>query len=588
MRSKDTFNKKVRPQYDQNQMEKGLKIPAGIYRGMVVDTVDPRKMGRVKVQVIKFYGTLPPGEDSSTNVDPEKYLGAMWCRCMLPFGGVTPPAEGPTGTVSQNVYGASGPPPSLNNEVVVAFSGDSHNGIVMGVLIDDGKNQGLTGPGVTRPTATGETTIGQEISKTADSPGDLSDEHPIAERLRVQGLDRDRIRGQNYSSPTRDPSPRTMGMTSPTGHSVILDDGGFEDGDNLRMQLRTAGGAQILMDDTNGFTYITNREGNVWIEMNRNGDLDIYSSSSINMHTQGDYNLHVGGSFNVQAGRDINMKSQGAQGIKMEATRGSFNMKCAANMNLQADANGNVRVAGNYRETAGRIDMNGAPAAAASTPAVTQLAGNTTVTESVSRRVPEAEPWAGHLDVSVLDKTSTSGASVASESDSYYYGAPTNLAGYNDQTGEFDLNEFPDVESSAGDLLQYTSGVDRAIDPALIELVTEVARRFGRPLLVTSGFRDQKKNAAVSGASKSQHMRGHAVDISSGGLTNKDRLDLIKIASSIGITGIGVYNGGSLHFDNRTGQRFGWGSKVNGKYTLAGVPSYARAYIDKHMTGRFV
>jgi uncharacterized protein YcbK (DUF882 family) len=349
------------------------------------------------------------------------------------------------------------------------------------------------------------------------------------------------------------------------------------------MQLRTAGGAQILMDDTNGLTYVVNREGNVWIEMNRHGDLDIYSSSSINVHTEGDYNLHVGGSFNVQTGRDINMKSQGAQGIKMEASRGSFNMKCAANMNLQADANGNIRIAGNYRETAARIDMNGPAAAGAATPAVTQLAGNTNVTESVARRVPEAEPWAGHLDVSVLDTTSASGASVQSESNSYYYGAPTNLSSYNNQTGEFDINQFPDVADSPGALLQYTSNVDRAIDPALVEMVTEVARRFGRVLTVTSGYRDPGYNADVGGADLSQHMRGHAMDISGGPFTNQDRLDLVKIASAIGIRGIGVYNGGSLHFDNRTGARQGWGSD----YTRNSVPSYAVATLNTHRAGGF-
>ena len=582
-RSTDTFSHRPRAQYNQHVMEKGLKIPTGMYRGIVVDTFDPNREGRVKVQIAKFYGTYPGGTETSTNVDPELYKGAMWCRQLLPAGGTTPPAEGPGGTVSQNAYGIMGQPPSLNNEVLVAFSEDTHSGIILGVLPDPQKIRGINGAGVTRQTSTGETTIGQELSQTAQSPSDLPDEHPQAEALRTQGLDKDRIRGQNFSSPTRDPSPRTMGMTTPTGHAITMDDGSLEDGDSLSMRMRTAGGAQILMDDTNGMTYINNREGNVWIEMNRNGDLDIYAASSINYHTQGDFNLHCGGSFNLQTGRNINMKALGAEGIKMEAAGGSFNMKCAANMALEVGANGNIRCGGNYRETAARIDMNGAPAAAAATPTINQLAGNTNITESVSRRVPEAEPWAGHLDVSELDVNSASGATNQSGNQSHYYGTPSDLSSYNDQTGSFDLNNFPAATGAAGAFLQYSGGVDKRIDPKLISKVEEVARRFGRTLTVVSGYRSPAHNSKVDGAKRSQHMLGKAVDISGNGLTNQDRLDLVAIASSLGIKGIGVYNGGSLHFDGRDGAAAGWGSD----FTRNSVPSYAVATLDKHRGGGF-
>jgi len=573
-RSTDTFSHKVRAQYNQNTMEKGLKIPAGVYRGIVVDTIDPNREGRVKVHIAKFYGTIPMEHDLSTNIDPELYLGAMWCIQLLPFGGTTPPAAGPNGIVSQNSYGITGVPPSLHNEVLVAFSGDTHSGIVLGIILDSNRRAGINGAGVTRQTASGKTTIGSETSNTANSTNELPDEHPQAARLEKQGLDRDRIRGCNFSSPTRDPSPRTMGLTSLTGHSMTLDDGDLEDGDNLGIRIRTAAGAQILMDDTNGLTYIINREGNVWIELNRAGDIDIYSSNSMNFHTEGDMNIHCGGNFNVQTGRNINMRALGIEGIKLEATSGSFNMKCEANMNLEAGANGNLRVVGNYRETAGRIDMNGPPAAAASTPTVTQLVGNINVTESVATRVPEAEPWAGHLDVSVLDTSSASGAAAQNESKSYYDGTPT---------GPFDINNFPKVQISSGDIIQYTSSVDRRIDQTLIDLVTKMARIKGIPLTIISGYRSPSYNTAVSGAKRSQHMLGHAVDISGSGLTNQDRIDLIGIASSLGIKGIGVYNSGSMHFDNRDSARAGWGPD----FTQASVPSYAVATMNQHRSGGF-
>jgi len=582
-RSSDTNSKKVRAQYNQNVMEKGLKIPTGVYRGVVVDVNDPNKMGRVKVHIMKFYGTFTAGQNAGTNIDPEDYLGAMWCRQLMPFGGTSTPAAGPNGVVSQNAYGMHGQPPSLDNEVLVAFSGDTHSGIILGVLPDPQKIDGLAGAGVTGQTASGETTIRQERSKTTSTADEQPDEHPLAEILRKQGLDKDRIRGQNYSSPTRDPSSQVMGMTTPVGHSITMDDGDGEDQDNLGMRLRTAGGAQILMDDTNGMTYINNREGNVWVEMNRNGDIDIYAGNSINIATQGDFNFNCGGSFNLNAGRAINMKSGGATGIKLEAASGSVDIFAHANLNLQADANGNLRVAGNYRETAGRIDMNGAPALAASKPAVQQHAGNTNITESIAGRVPEAEPWNGHLDVSVLDSSSASGATAQGNSNSYYYGSPTDMHSYNDQTGDFDINNYPVAEGETGAFVQYRSGVDKRIDPALITMVEEIARRFGRPLVITSGYRSPSRNTKAGGAKYSQHMLGKAVDISGGGLTNNDRLQLVAIASSVGIKGIGVYNGGSLHFDNRDSSRAGWGSD----YTSNSVPSYAVTTINKHKAGGF-
>jgi len=580
-RSVDTPSRRVRDNFNQNVMNKGVKIPAGIYRGVVVNNEDPERKGRVRVQIMKFYGVAPAGQDPSTVTDGSEYRGAMWCRQMLPFGGTTMPSDAGSGESGQTTYGAFGTPPAQGNEVLVAFGGDTHSGIIIGVLPDIERSSGIAGAGRTRTTSSGETTIALETPSTASSSSNPPPPHPQAEALVNQGLSGDRIRGQNFSSPDRDPSSRVSGMSSPSGHGIVMDDGEGEDGDNLSMRMRTAGGQQILMDDTNGLIYIVNREGNVWVELNRNGDMDVYAASSINYHTEGDFNLHCGGSFNLQTGSDINMRALGGGGIKLEATSGSFNMKCASNMNLQTDANGNIRVAGNYRETAARIDMNGPAAAAAATPTVNQLAGNTNVTASTSGRVPEAEPWAGHLDVSVLDRNSASGVRDQGNSNSYYYGTPTDLTSYNDQTGEFDLNNFP--PSQGGQFLVFASGVDRRVDGELVRMATEVARRFGRPLTVTSGYRDPSRNTRAGGARRSQHMLGKALDISGVGLTNQDRLDLVAIASAVGIKGIGVYSGGSLHFDNRDGPRASWGSD----YTNSSVPGYARASTNRHNGGGF-
>jgi len=82
--SSNRINRKVKDQYNQNVMNKGLRIPAGVYRGIVVDPSDPRGMGRVKINIGKFYGGVA---GDKPEISPEEFLGAVWCRFMTPFGG---------------------------------------------------------------------------------------------------------------------------------------------------------------------------------------------------------------------------------------------------------------------------------------------------------------------------------------------------------------------------------------------------------------------------------------------------------------------------------------------------------------------
>jgi uncharacterized protein YcbK (DUF882 family) len=226
--------------------------------------------------------------------------------------------------------------------------------------------------------------------------------------------------------------------------------------------------------------------------------------------------------------------------------------------------------------------MNGPPALAASTPTIQQHTGNEEVTESISKRVPEAEPWSGHLDVQVVNQSSTAGVTDQGNSVSYYEGSPQNpTAGEN--VGAYDLGNFSEAaESDPSGLLEWRNGVDRRVNPVLIEKVRNVARKFGKTLTVTSGYRSPAYNKRVGGARKSQHMQANAVDISGANFSNEERLTLIALASAEGITGIGVYNDKSLHFDVRANPA-GWGSG----FSYAGIPGYARSTMDRHLAGGY-
>lgn len=66
-----------------------------------------------------------------------------------------------------------------------------------------------------------------------------------------------------------------------------------------------------------------------------------------------------------------------------------------------------------------------------------------------------------------------------------------------------------------------TALVDNVLDP--------LRERFGRPIIVSSGFRSKDLNGAVGGSRTSQHMKGEAADIYAGTKQgNREMFELIR------------------------------------------------------------
>ncbi|MFA5542761.1 MAG: D-Ala-D-Ala carboxypeptidase family metallohydrolase [Bacilli bacterium] len=91
-----------------------------------------------------------------------------------------------------------------------------------------------------------------------------------------------------------------------------------------------------------------------------------------------------------------------------------------------------------------------------------------------------------------------------------------------------------------------------ALDPKLIDILDEGRKKYGRPIIITSGSRCQAHNQAIGGARRSAHLIGpdgysHAVDI----LVETDRLryELFFIFYELGIRRFEVSNL-HLHIDN--------------------------------------
>lgn len=92
---------------------------------------------------------------------------------------------------------------------------------------------------------------------------------------------------------------------------------------------------------------------------------------------------------------------------------------------------------------------------------------------------------------------------------------------------------------------------DNKMDPAFLEQLDELRHLYGKPLVVTSGYRCPDHNAAVSSTGRTgPHTTGRAADLL---VSRADALQLLKLALALGFTGIGVkQHGGSrfLHVDN--------------------------------------
>ena len=90
------------------------------------------------------------------------------------------------------------------------------------------------------------------------------------------------------------------------------------------------------------------------------------------------------------------------------------------------------------------------------------------------------------------------------------------------------------------------------VDSKLVSFLQNIRTYFNSPLTINSAYRCKTHNAAVGGASQSNHMSGMAADIVVKGVAP---IDVARYAESIGVLGIGVYST-FTHIDTRAYKYF--------------------------------
>lgn len=293
----------------------------GLFIGFIKEATDVQRNGRLRVWIPEF-GSAPDNPD-----------GWTICSYCSPFAGATNvDTISKTDTHSfdqtQTSYGMWMVPPDINNEVLVMFiNGDASRGIWIGCLYNQFMNNMIPGmaadaknweyPGKVIPVA--------EYNKwdNIDTPDRAIKPYQKTKFKGVgnQGLINDKGRGTTTSGARREAPSTVFGIITPGplidsnvtsdkfrrkgGSSFIMDDG---DGTEY-VQLVTKTGAQIRLDETNGFVYMINRDGTAWVQMDQTGNIDIFSAATISLRGQKDINIRADRNVNIEAGQNVFIKA---------------------------------------------------------------------------------------------------------------------------------------------------------------------------------------------------------------------------------------------------------------------------------------
>ena len=384
--------------------------------GVVKNNIDSTRAGRIDVYIADFGSPNPDDKSSWITVS-----------YMSPFFGSTQPQGGSKaddyGTYTQNPssYGMWYSPPDIGSTVVCIFiNGDVNYGYYIGSILPPELLQMIPAIGASdKIVANGPESAGLggatilpvvNINTNNKAINDVQTFLNAAKPIHSysssiyfqQGLIRDPIRGPISTSALREsPSQVGWGVSTPGrpiyqggftdsnvltngvkssdeslqlvsrrgGHSIVMDDGDVTGKDQL-IRLRTALGHQILMSDDGQTLFIIHANGQSYVELGKEGTIDMYATNSVNIRTQGDLNLHADNNININAKKDINIA---ADNIKINAetdisyrsggnfsgyTLGTYTVKVNGAMSMGAGGEGSYASAGTMYVNGSKINLN--------------------------------------------------------------------------------------------------------------------------------------------------------------------------------------------------------------------------------------
>ena len=343
----------------------GFAVDPGPYEAIVVRHVEGSRMGQLEVYIPELSGVTP----ELSNAIPVSYAS--------PFYGTTygtDTQQNPDDAYrSGQSYGMWMIPPDIGCKVLVTFAnGDYGRGYWFACIYDSTSHHMV--PGLGRAVGGKDKTLTPNEQIKVDGSSNLpvveystagatafqkdgienTPRHPHEYQTSIlirQGLDRDKIRGAISSSSLRESPSNVYGISTPGrkitagdqvagkpqavyarrgGHQFVMDDGAVDGTDQL-VRLRTGGGHQILMNDTEQVLYIASASGNHWLEFSNNGQINMYSIGGYNLRTGGVMNLHSDVALNMSA-PNIKMTACGNEKVPL----GSIKIETSGNFNASA------------------------------------------------------------------------------------------------------------------------------------------------------------------------------------------------------------------------------------------------------------
>jgi len=354
-----------------------------IYTAKIKDNRDPDRNGRLRVWL------------KESQYDEEDFEKWITVRYAPPFWGTTPDNKASENTFehTKKSYGMWFVPPDLGNYVLVCFV-NNNDAFWFASVPESFVNNMVPGIPSEKTYASSEGDLpASEYNRALTSESATRPVHdPLTNGLINQGLLTDLVRGQTSSSARREAPSRVHGILTARGNGVVFDDGwtfdelpdqfkswlyeqdrksvsGKKDfrqpglnpanrnssttGErhNELVRFRTRSGTQILLSETYGHIYFITRDGNSWLELNNDGNIDVYGSGSLNLRAEIDFNIRADRDVNIESGRNINFKAAG------DHTDGQGNIKLYSvnDSDWKVDGKMTIEVVGNFHQSSDAI-----------------------------------------------------------------------------------------------------------------------------------------------------------------------------------------------------------------------------------------